>query len=533
MKPFICLLLLCSFGNLFSQTQTASYQFSGTDLLYVFETNYATAVNFPNNDNIVNDIVVSGVPSNYILRQVDYVAGDGVIGYSASLNTLKVVLRAPGSATDKILFSPYSSVTDQSYKTTTLKYRIHPYLKTADAQKGTDGTSLGSGFPYPGYHLPEESWENGTLNGTWKITSTFSATNSTTYPRKLKSVKLTFGPPYTYQTISFAGDSNCNQAAEIVPGKIYLSDNNNNEKNQGNYPALTNWNGARNKTAWFYFTAINTTGRLTVSGFSDKMQSILIASANDLPCNGTYTTPTIPINQASSPRRWNFEYNMSGLTIGKKYFLLVDGDGASGADGAVSPFYIEYEANRNTVLPIELLIFSATQNQQYVDLNWVTATERDNDYFTVFRSANLETWEVIGTIQGNGNSVVKNDYLYTDKNPLNGVSYYKLRQTDFNGQLEEFTPVSIHFNGVTKNNISVYPNPSKGVFEVVIQSATATQALLQISDVSGKIVYTADKTLQAGNNQLQLENCILTQGIYILKGVMDNKETVTVKLIVE
>src|SRR5690606_34740978 len=85
-------------------------------------------------------------------------------------------------------------------------------------------------------------------------------------------------------------------------------------------------------------------------------------------------------------------------------------------------------------LPIELISFSLNSiNTREVELKWVTATEKDNDYFSVERSQTGQDWEVITYISGAGTSSEMREYSIIDVNTLSGVSYYRLKQTDYDG----------------------------------------------------------------------------------------------------
>ena len=119
----------------------------------------------------------------------------------------------------------------------------------------------------------------------------------------------------------------------------------------------------------------------------------------------------------------------------------------------------------NAPLPIELTSFNARVNtQSNVDLTWTTATEINNDYFTIERTADGENWTSIAKEPGAGNSNSSIDYATTDTDPLQGVSYYRLKQTDYDGaySYSEIRQVEIS----PWNDLSVYPNPTTTNFSV-------------------------------------------------------------------
>jgi hypothetical protein len=112
-----------------------------------------------------------------------------------------------------------------------------------------------------------------------------------------------------------------------------------------------------------------------------------------------------------------------------------------------STFTINGSSAPNTALPVEFLFFTASlNNQKQVVLNWATASELNNDFFTVERSVDGLTWEVVDLVNGSGTTPLRNDYSTIDPRPYSGLSYYRLKQTDFDGTFEYADIVSV-FNG--------------------------------------------------------------------------------------
>ena len=99
---------------------------------------------------------------------------------------------------------------------------------------------------------------------------------------------------------------------------------------------------------------------------------------------------------------------------------------------AFSPFTIGSTGGIN-VLPIELLSFTASPKGQFVETHWVTSTEINNEYFTVERSVDAVNFTKVGRVQGAGNSTSELSYSFIDEAPYSGISYYRLKQTDFDG----------------------------------------------------------------------------------------------------
>tara|TARA_B110000503_G_C7125794_1_gene404523 strand:- start:664 stop:1497 length:834 start_codon:yes stop_codon:yes gene_type:complete len=96
-----------------------------------------------------------------------------------------------------------------------------------------------------------------------------------------------------------------------------------------------------------------------------------------------------------------------------------------------------------TALPVTLLDFEAKNKRDYIELKWSTATEKDNDYFVIQKSDDAEDFTTITTIKGVGNSNIKQNYLYNDLTILNKITYYKLLQVDYNGQVTNLKTVAV------------------------------------------------------------------------------------------
>lgn len=108
-------------------------------------------------------------------------------------------------------------------------------------------------------------------------------------------------------------------------------------------------------------------------------------------------------------------------------------------------------------LPVELVTFSADIIDQLVQLNWTTASELNNDYFFIQRSANGTEFENIGKVQGAGTKSSTTHYQFVDEIPLPDVAYYRLRQTDFDGKTSFSSVVSVDLSNIS--GFGIYPNP--------------------------------------------------------------------------
>ena len=112
---------------------------------------------------------------------------------------------------------------------------------------------------------------------------------------------------------------------------------------------------------------------------------------------------------------------------------------------------IRFSFFNNNPLPINLISFEGSllpsSNESLVELQWETASEHNNDYYTIHRSLDGISWDIIASVDGAGNSTEKISYSTLDRNLSKSLNsefvYYRLSQTDFDGESESFEPISI------------------------------------------------------------------------------------------
>ncbi|MCI5057232.1 MAG: BspA family leucine-rich repeat surface protein [Flavobacteriales bacterium] len=118
-------------------------------------------------------------------------------------------------------------------------------------------------------------------------------------------------------------------------------------------------------------------------------------------------------------------------------------------------------------LPIELSSFKAIPREQHVDIIWATQTEIDNDYFEIQKSLDMDYWEPFATIAGAGNSNQILEYYTIDEDPIEGVSYYRIKQVDFDGHYSYSFPQMVEYKKDIGNSaIKVYPSPGTDIIFV-------------------------------------------------------------------
>lgn len=162
-------------------------------------------------------------------------------------------------------------------------------------------------------------------------------------------------------------------------------------------------------------------------------------------------------------------------------------------------------------LPIELGTFDAVAEKSIVHLKWNTESEKNNKSFTIERSKDAAEWDVVKTVSGAGNSHATVNYNDYDLMPYDGISYYRLKQTDYDNTISYSDIRAVRFDEVNSGGINVFPNPSKGTITIAARTEI-NLSHLKIFDVVGKEV----------NAQFEIENpnavklSGLNAGIYFL-----------------
>jgi hypothetical protein len=170
-----------------------------------------------------------------------------------------------------------------------------------------------------------------------------------------------------------------------------------------------------------------------------------------------------------------------------------------------------YPAICTAVLPVSLSDFKCAAASGGIQLSWTTATETNNKYFTIERSMDGINFKPIAKINGAGNSSTVHNYSYLDKPATIGTYYYRLSQTDYDGNAQTFNVTSCDETGPIEIG-KVYPNPNPGKFTVTIDN---TITGVQIYNALGQKVY--DKTLvQNSETSLNVDLSSQAPGIYVM-----------------
>lgn len=186
-------------------------------------------------------------------------------------------------------------------------------------------------------------------------------------------------------------------------------------------------------------------------------------------------------------------------------------------------------------LPIELLSFSASRNSEgQTELYWVTATETDNDHFTIERTRDGVNYEVVSVIAGAGTSTTVREYFVIDPAPYEGLSYYRLKQTDYNGNYTYSDLVALDNSDNEVVAVVVYPNPaSSEQMTVYISGAGDEKVAVTVKDMMGREFYSNIVVTDGGKYKLVVDPSeTLKPGIYMITA-SSNSSLVSQRVIVK
>jgi hypothetical protein len=188
----------------------------------------------------------------------------------------------------------------------------------------------------------------------------------------------------------------------------------------------------------------------------------------------------------------------------------------------------------NGALPVELLSFDGTCNDNLITLNWRTATEHNTSHFDVLKSRDGENWSKLTTLNSAGNSTQELSYSTKDENAIDGNNYYKLMQYDIDGVSDEYGPINVICNGNSKGYFSTFPNPSSESFQVVLNNKNMIgNGKIEIQDSKGSIVLEKEIEIKGGINLYNLDMLNIVSGVYYIKVTSNEFSTNTLKQIIK
>jgi hypothetical protein len=186
--------------------------------------------------------------------------------------------------------------------------------------------------------------------------------------------------------------------------------------------------------------------------------------------------------------------------------------------------------SNNQALPVEFSNMTTTCEDNAVRIQWTTESEHNNDYFRLEKSTTGYEWELLGSIDGVGNSTTEQTYTYFDDNQRIN-KYYRLYQVDMDGSEELLSTLFSECEN-TSGNIETFPNPSHGSFSIYWkQFKTKGDVKIIILNTNGQQVFQEKVALELGVNLFTIK-ADLAPGVYMIELIDVNYERKLIKHVV-
>jgi hypothetical protein len=173
-----------------------------------------------------------------------------------------------------------------------------------------------------------------------------------------------------------------------------------------------------------------------------------------------------------------------------------------------------------TSTPALIMSFDGQVKNNVADLTWVMENETNSKWFVIERAGSTGEYDSIGVVTGINNNNLTT-YTFTDNDMQNGNNYYRLRMVDMENVVRYSKVVSLYSNVVETSTaapkMTVYPNPAAATINYTVASTANQQVIVQVYNLSGVVLLTAEQQLNAGNNVQTLAVSSLKAGNYFLK----------------
>lgn len=195
---------------------------------------------------------------------------------------------------------------------------------------------------------------------------------------------------------------------------------------------------------------------------------------------------------------------------------------------ANSNFTLSGDIGVQNPLPVELLDFSANCNNNNYIFEWATGSETNNDYFTIQHSVDGVAWETVTVAKGNGTTSQKSNYKYENRSFYEQkINYFRLIQTDFDGEHKILRTVSLTGCNFKNINFEVIPNPNNGKFSIMFRDYSEVSSV-QVIDLLGRVLFS--ENLIANNLAMNINE---SKGVYVVVVHYKNGKKETKKVVVK
>jgi hypothetical protein len=284
-------------------------------------------------------------------------------------------------------------------------------------------------------------------------------------------------------------------------------------------------------------SAGKTSGQTTIWQFNPNANPTggsygVILSTENTNLSGSDDNTFCPLKRSNSSSYANFlsfDATTTIPTVGAAGRIYNSGNGYAQRTGYTS--FSEYIIGKTSggVLPIELLSFDAVPENNRVNLKWVTASEKNCAYFTIEKSTDAVNFETVGTARGAGNSNKTLSYTMVDEKPYQGLSYYRLKQVDFDGAFNYSKIVAVDFLN-EEYDIKIYPNPTSDRITIdFLEQVLPPATRVSLSNVYGQQL---ELNQIISKNQINMDLSPLPSGIYFV-GITFGEKIIERKIVLQ
>lgn len=286
------------------------------------------------------------------------------------------------------------------------------------------------------------------------------------------------------------------------------------EKNGSNYTQYTYLNGEEISSSTLESTS-------SIAYYNPTDYSLTIGGLNDGGLNNAFTGIIDELRIAGVARSEDYiKTELRNTACVSNYMTIESLGGLSCTDSS---------------LPVDFDFIDAKRTNDQVLITWSTASEENNDYFSIEKSLDNLHFEEIGTRLGAGNSNELLEYSFTDYNSPSGLIYYRIKQTDYDGSYDYSKIVKVTGEFQNGSTLSIYPNPSiaGSSINLTISDIESESVELSISNLSGgQVFFDRIETLSEKHFIHSLDTRNILPGTYLLSLVSD-KKAFTEKIIIQ
>jgi hypothetical protein len=200
-------------------------------------------------------------------------------------------------------------------------------------------------------------------------------------------------------------------------------------------------------------------------------------------------------------------------------FGIINGPAITGPTAIPpNPFDFGTIFAQTTVLPVQLVQFVADKNDDgSVKLSWSTAQEQNASHFEIERSGDQAKWTSLGSVKAKGYSSTTSNYSFTDKEPMDGKGYYRLKMVDLDQKYQYSPTVLVSSTSTNNQALIIYNNPYSDMIRTRVHVSRAQNLVLTVTDMVGRTYISQNYPAQAGNNYINLQPNAGSSGMYILR----------------